>query len=193
MALSPVLRLPTELQYNIIDQLEIQDKARLSITCRQFASIIERSTHGHFLDAESNSWAISKNLYTCKGCARFRRLLEFSDEMRKGRQGRGGTNASSRLCLECGVKQGLYITGEKVVIMGQRHSIDKSCKLFHGIASAHNTCGPCLLAAKAARKEKMSRGAESRHYESDDDWKYSTQSYARDRHLQELPTGLIDV
>lgn len=191
--MSLFLRLPLELQFHIIDHLELQDKARLSVTCRHFSSIIEPSTHKHFLDAEPNTWAISRNLYTCKGCTRFRQLLEFSDEMRKGRQGRGGSNASSRLCLECGVKQGLYIAGGKVVVMGQRHVIDRSCTLFRNISSTHNTCGPCVAAAKSSHKDKTACGAGSCHYESDDDWKYSTESYAKDRHLQEVPTGLLDV
>ena len=99
----PILRLPVELHKDIIDFLNLSERALLSSSCRYFAFTIKKPTFEEFLEAEACECPISKALYACKGCARLRHLLQFSDDMRKGKRGRNGVEAKTRFCVKCGV------------------------------------------------------------------------------------------
>lgn len=115
MASPPLLRLPIELHQNIIGHLDLQDRAALAMTNRYF-SVVATPTYKTFLDSEMTERAVAQNLYTCKGCARFRRAEEFANDMIKDRRGRHGQAAATRFCLDCGVGRGFYTVGTIVVI-----------------------------------------------------------------------------
>ncbi|KAH7139155.1 hypothetical protein B0J11DRAFT_36257 [Dendryphion nanum] len=190
MGLPPLLSLPPELRQNIIDRLELQDEARLLLTCRSFNQDIKPFILDYFLAAETKEWAITKQLFTCKGCVRFRRLLEFSDEMRKGKKGRNKPNAPTRLCLKCGVRQGLYVAGADVVIMGSRHTVGGSCQLLNVADNAQKICQPCSATGIRHRDRKTEFPDDLHFY---NDCEYFSKSYLKDKHIQEIEAGMLDV
>ncbi|KAF1994921.1 hypothetical protein P154DRAFT_399752, partial [Amniculicola lignicola CBS 123094] len=143
MAHSPFLRLPVELHRDIFDYLEIQDKARLQSTSRYFATLTKPLTYEDFLAAECKPWAISKQLYACKGCASFRHLSRFTDDMRKGKRGRHGEEANTRYCVKCGVDRHIYTPGTKFAILGQPWVVCKQCVVFTDQVGCRGSCSQC--------------------------------------------------
>jgi hypothetical protein len=139
----PVMRLPVELHRDIIDLLDLPARALLSASCRYFAFTIKKPTFEEFLEAEASEWATSKALYVCKGCARFRRLLQFSDDMRKGKRGRKEVDANTRFCVDCGVKREWYPPGTELSIMGRPHVVCKHCKTFTDQVGSTGACASC--------------------------------------------------
>ncbi|KAF2706052.1 hypothetical protein K504DRAFT_344439, partial [Pleomassaria siparia CBS 279.74] len=127
MSPPPLLRLPIELHLAIIDKLEFQDKVRLTVTCRYFLSAIKKPTRQDYLAAETSTWAISNELYTCSICIRLRRLRRFTDDMRKGKRVRHGLEANTRCCVDCAIDQQLYPAGTKVTVMGQSYILCSRC------------------------------------------------------------------
>ncbi|KAF1957983.1 hypothetical protein CC80DRAFT_381894, partial [Byssothecium circinans] len=128
MTSSSLLSLPLEIFRNIFGRLELQDKACLTMTNRCFRTILDPPTHEDFLYAENYVWASSRGLYTCKGCISFRQLDHFTDDMRKGRRARRGPEANTRLCIQCGVNQGIYWEGMEIVFKGQRAILGRLCR-----------------------------------------------------------------
>ncbi|KAF2790002.1 hypothetical protein K505DRAFT_252165 [Melanomma pulvis-pyrius CBS 109.77] len=181
----PLLRLPIELHRDIIDKLELQDRVRLAHTCRYFLSTIKPPTHGEFLATETSPWAVSNQLYTCRGCVRFRHLRRFTDDMRKGKRARRGVEAHTRFCVDCGVDRQWYTPGTEVTIMGQSHVLCMHCKNFPGLTQKEclEECLPC-----SRDIQKMSAGSctSDEQYDSEDDWGYSTRSFVGGKHSDEF-------
>lgn len=181
MAIPSLSGLPIELQREIISNLELQDRARLSVTCRRLASNITPPTFEEFLAAEILPWAVSKQFYACSGCARLRHLLQFADDMRKGRRGRNGVDARTRLCVRCGVEQQLYAVGMEVTIMGQLYV----CEVSHDITDIGGT--PYSFPGfKLVPRTRRASDIETRHQNSEDDWPHETRSYTRNGHSEEI-------
>ncbi|KAH8725769.1 hypothetical protein GQ44DRAFT_615152 [Phaeosphaeriaceae sp. PMI808] len=151
MAAPPhLLRLPVELHLSIIDKLAFEDNINLAFTNRYFCSIVKPPTHRDYLIAEEEDWAKNKELFACGGCARFRRFKEFADDMKKGRRSRGGINANARLCLACGVLQGLYSPGTSVLSYGKHHMLCRLCKTFTEHFTYKGTCTKCSPRSRVA-------------------------------------------
>lgn len=182
----PLLRLPVELHQEIISSLELQDRARLALTNRYFAATVQPPSRQEFLVAETLPWAISKELYACKGCVRFRHLLTFSDDMRKGKRGRHGVNAHTRFCVKCGVDRQWYSLGSEITIMGQPHICCKVCRHVTDRIGSKGGCSDCLPSSIAVQQKAKDPNANDCHYESDDDWAYSTKSCEGGKHSEEI-------
>lgn len=187
MSSPPFLRLPLELLTNITGRLELQDTARLAMANRYFRSVIEAPTHEQFLRAENDDWAISKELYTCKGCVTLRRLELFSDDMRKGRLARRGPEAATRLCKTCGADTGFYVEGVEISVLGRRAVLRRHCRVL--------TDRPNDDKADDSSKVKMKwewvQVSDSQH--SEDDWAHSSRFFAEGRHPEELLGVLPDI
>lgn len=179
----PLLRLPVELHREIISNLELQDHALLSCTSRYFAWLIKPPTFDEFLAAETKPWAISKNLYACKGCKRFQHLLQFADDMRKAKRGRHGLDAHTRFCVKCGVDQHWYPAGTEFTIMGEPYVVCMLCEVVTDRVSARGACLPTL---QAVRKKRVDLTSAGRHYESEDDWGHALKSFAGGKHSEEM-------
>ncbi|KAF2658908.1 F-box domain-containing protein [Lophiostoma macrostomum CBS 122681] len=171
----PILRLPVELHKDIIDLLQLSERALLSVSCRYFAYAIKKPTFDDFLEAEASEWATTKALYVCKGCARFQPLLHFSDDMRKGKRCRSGVDANTRFCVKCGVDREWYPFGTELSIMGRSHVVCKHCKIFTDQVGSTGSCASC----SPKKPKRIIRP-------SFDDWEYSVNSYIGDRHIDEL-------
>jgi hypothetical protein len=176
MTLPPMLRLPVELHQEIAKNLELQDRVCLRITNRFFLERFEQPKVEEFRAAETGPWALSKGLYTCNGCKRFRRLREFSDTMRKGKLARRGSQASERLCVKCGVDRRLYEPDTEVIIMGQRCVASQIYDAFNNL--------PDASALRITDRKNTNQDTADRHYDSEDDWEYSTRSRAEGRHIE---------
>lgn len=186
LVLPPLLRLPIELHYEIVSHLELQDRVRLTLTSRYFTSLIEPTTFKDFLTAETGPWAISKDYYACKGCKRFRHLLQFADDMRKGKRARHGVDAQARFCVQCGVDQHWYSPGTNFTIMGKPHVICRLCGAFTDRLGVEGACASCLPSLRA-QKKNTSLDTRDSLYESEDDWAYSTKSYTEgNKHSEEM-------
>lgn len=181
----PLLRLPVELHQSIIDKLELQDRVRLTLTCRYFLSIIKSPTHDEILAAEISPWAVNNELYACKGCTRLRHLRRFTDDMRKGKRTRRGMEANTRFCIDCGVERAWYQDGTEVIIMGQVHVLCSHCKSVSSASSLQTAskerCSRCLRAI-----QQMSAQSCTKQYDSDDDWDDSLKSFTRGKHSSEF-------
>jgi len=143
MTIPHLLRLPVELHLSVIDKLELHDNHNLAFTNRYFRSIVKPPTHQDYLLAEAGSWAQHKRLLACSGCVRFRRFDEFTDGMKKTKYARGGTNAATRLCVKCGVSNGLYALGATLVIEGKARVLLRMCGTFTDPAICQATCWNC--------------------------------------------------
>jgi hypothetical protein len=130
MSSPPLLRLPVELHLEVVGLLDLTNKVNLAFTTRYFRSIIPTPTHAEFLAAEGATWAKTRQLYTCKGCIRFRHWKAFADDMRKGRWCRSGTLAHTRFCLNCGVSDALYAPGTLLTICNRVHVLCNLCGLL---------------------------------------------------------------
>lgn len=144
MAIGLFMRLPVELHLSIIDKLELQDTILLARTNQYFRSIIPTPTHGDLLKAEADTWARDRGLYACSGCVNLRRFEEFADDMKKGKRSRGGTKATERLCLQCGVARCLYTHGVSIKIYGRSHVLCQLCGRFTDRTARHAVCEACL-------------------------------------------------
>ncbi|ORY15253.1 hypothetical protein BCR34DRAFT_585154 [Clohesyomyces aquaticus] len=183
-----LLRLPPELHYDIVDLLEIQDKARLSRTNQYFSSLIKPPTHQEFLAAETGQWSISSELFTCKGCIRFRPLIQFTDDMRKGKRGRNGAEANTRFCIKCGVDRDWFALGAEFSIMGRRYvrCEGKDCRHFTSRVGIKGFCNIDSPTKRHVRKKSDRPYNGNREYESDDDWDYLTRSCVNGKHSEEM-------
>lgn len=129
------LGLPIELHGQVIDSLSFPDNVSLEATCRYFRDLIVFN-HTEQIKAESCSYAISKDLYSCCGCSRLRFSHKFADQMLKKKRQRGGPEARRRFCIECGTTP----QGEKsstrspprthIQIQGVHHVVCLECRRF---------------------------------------------------------------
>lgn len=181
---TPLLRLPVEMLLNITDYLELQDHVRLSMANRHLWLTLGAPTHSDFLTAEASEFAILKQLYTCRGCVRFRDLPQFADDMRKGARARSGSDAQTRFCLECGVARGWYSEGAKIAIYGKPAVLGRLCSDFTDRCSSKAPCGSQALAwTPLQSKAQLQYGDDYR--ERDDGWAYISRSFTETRHAQE--------
>ncbi|KAF2188927.1 F-box domain-containing protein [Zopfia rhizophila CBS 207.26] len=188
LLLPPLLRLPIELHRDIVDHLELQDRVRLRLTSRYFTSIIKPPTCQELLAAEATPWAFSRDLFTCKDCVRFRHLLKFTDDMRKGKRGRQGSEAHTRYCVDCGVAHRRYKPDTEITIMGQPYVVCRYCKTYTDRIGSKGACTSCIPVPKSVQKgmKEPYTGYSHSQYESEDDWSYSTRSYAGGKHSEEM-------
>ncbi|KAK7972341.1 hypothetical protein PG988_006475 [Apiospora saccharicola] len=99
-----LLELPGELQNSIFFQhCDGIDRLVLRSTCRRLREIIpEPDASELFLAESSNPLTSQKDLYTCSLCAKLRHRSKFADKMMEKEMYKGGRDASSRFCLDCG-------------------------------------------------------------------------------------------
>jgi hypothetical protein len=159
-----LLRLPIELHLDIVDYLQLQDRAVLASTNRYFKSIVDPLSHEAFLAAEQHDWATTRGLYACKGCTRFRRFEEFADEMKKGKRVRCGPEAKARLCLDCGVAGKLYLSGTLLNICGNRCVLCSTCQTWNRAVGARNACSDCFPSLQRSYGHDDEYGSTSSHW-----------------------------
>jgi hypothetical protein len=139
-----------------------------------------------FLAAERHAWAISKELYACRGCKRLRRLRQFADELRKGKRGRGGIEADSRFCVECGLSHDWYQADMIFTILGETYMVRNLCKTCRGRVEKKRACNTCSFTLQAIWTGSKYLDRDAHHYESYDDWEHTTNAYAIGRHADEM-------
>lgn len=121
------VKLPVEVQLNIIDRLTTFDKAILRSTCKQFRQLIskQRFHHGHYKylkDAEQEAWVKEKGLLACIGCNSLRHTSKFADSMLGEKTGQETPvgEIPARVCLRCGISDGfiydMYFKGDVVKV-----------------------------------------------------------------------------
>ncbi|KAF9736707.1 hypothetical protein PMIN06_002740 [Paraphaeosphaeria minitans] len=176
MASTPLLRLPVEMLRNVTDYLEIQDQARLSMTNRYYRFTLPAPTHSEFLRAEASEWAVSKQLYTCKVCVRFRGLRKFADDMRKGTRARSASDSRSRFCLECGVENGWYSEGTIIAIYGKPAVLGWVCSDLTDRSGSKASCGSRELAWTPLQRPKREQYGNDSRLQRDDEWAYMARS-----------------
>jgi len=188
MSQPPFLRLPLEMLTNITDRLDLQDKVRLAMANRFLRSIIPPPTHEQFLRAESDEWAISRELYTCEGCVGFRHLLQFADDMRKGRYARRGLDVGTRLCIKCGVDRGCYSEGMEIAVLGRRAVLGRHCRTHTDHMETNAACGSSGVLLTWTLKKKLSG-----RRRSEDDWAHATRNFVEGKHTEELYGVWVDL
>jgi hypothetical protein len=162
------------------------------MTCRYFSKTIIPPTTQEFLGAETEPWAISKQLYFCSSCRSMWPLRHFTDDMRKGKRGRSGVDAKSRLCVKCGVNRQLHPPGSKLKILGQMYVVCKLSAPFTGRLDLSNRPEPYFPILRVERKRTTAPDSNG-HYQSDDDWEYSTRLHVGGKHCGELYEALPDL
>ncbi|KAF2678592.1 F-box domain-containing protein [Lentithecium fluviatile CBS 122367] len=185
MTSTPLLRLPLELLMDIIGRLDLQDKVRLGMTNRYLRSIIEPPTHEQLLQAENCKWATDKQLFTCKRCVGFRHLRHFADDMRKGKRARRGPEASTRLCIKCGVEEGWYSEGMEITVLGERAVLVRHCRTLTDHNQTKAACGSfgvVWTSVQSATPQQHPNGPQH----SEDDWAHSARYFVQGRHAEEM-------
>lgn len=187
---TPCLRLPLEILRNVTAYLNLHDQVRLSMTNRHFWFAIQPPTHNDFLAAETCDWAISKQFYTCGGCAQFRRLRDFADDMRKGTRARNGLDARTRLCLRCGVEEGWYPEGAKIAIYGKPAVLVRSCMKLTDHVNCIASFGSLGFFWTSLQRDTAPFYVDTHHFEHDDDWSSVRRSHVEIKYAQEEEHGL---
>jgi hypothetical protein len=187
-----LLQFPLEVITNITDRLALQDKVCLAMTNRHLRFMIKPPTHEEFLQAENTEWAISRQIYTCKGCVGFRPLLHFTDDMRKGKRARRGTEASMRMCIKCGVDLGWYSEGTEVTILGRCAVLVRLCRTFTDHTAAEISCGSIgVLWIKGRTRETQQYLNNYQLFE--DDWTHCMHYLVQGRHAEEVVGCWLDL
>lgn len=94
--------LPNEIQNEIINLLDNFNWLVLRTTNKHFREMIS-FTPSDLVKAEEAPFPREKDLYGCFDCLRLRRAAHFADNMRNRKQRKGGSYASGRFCLDCGL------------------------------------------------------------------------------------------
>lgn len=93
---SPLFRIPTELLFLIIADLDFPGLTHLRATCRTFASIIppQQWDYEVLASADDSLWAVKHNRLTCAWCERMRPATFFTDKQKI-------QTAGYRTCIDC--------------------------------------------------------------------------------------------
>ncbi|PVI01434.1 hypothetical protein DM02DRAFT_524999 [Periconia macrospinosa] len=187
-------RMPLELLRAISDHLDIQDKAHLAMVNRHLRISIS-PTLEDFIQAETSEWAASKQLYTCKRCMSFRKDVMFADAMRKGRDyARGGSMASLRLCIQCGLKVNFYTEGMTIVYLGGRAILGRPCSStvqLTDYSTRKTICGSIVPAQLSVHRTTQSYW-DRRHLVNGDGWSHPNSVYI-DRNIDEMDAYWFDI
>ncbi|KAH6722905.1 hypothetical protein BKA61DRAFT_585472 [Leptodontidium sp. MPI-SDFR-AT-0119] len=101
-----LLILPTEMHNQIVRFLPLPDRWSLRQTNTHFAALISAHTHSDLLFLEREGaqagFGPRDTLLTCIGCTKLLRMSKFSPKMYSKKKARGGVQAGSRFCIECG-------------------------------------------------------------------------------------------
>lgn len=179
----PFLRLPLELHREIIDRLPILDRESLKSTNRYFRSIIKSPTIAELLAAE----AIDNEHFACSDCLRLLPLKKFSNDMRKGRKGRRGSEAHTRFCVKCGVDRRRYEPGTEFMIMEKRYVICKDRHRHIHLVGSNGACSSCLpLSSMTGGKRDADAYSDHARYELEENFINSTWRCARSGRAEEL-------
>ncbi|KAG9244978.1 hypothetical protein BJ878DRAFT_387260, partial [Calycina marina] len=73
--------------------------------CRYFHNALRPLSREELLEAESQPFATTHQLYVCAFCGRMRPAGRFADDMQSGIRGKTGWNAATRSCLDCGLQR----------------------------------------------------------------------------------------
>jgi hypothetical protein len=189
-SLPPFLCLPLELHRDIIDRLPILDRESLRSTNHYFRSIVKSPTIAELLAAE----AIDNEHFSCSDCLRLLPLKKFSNDMRKGRKGRRGSEAHTRFCVKCGVDRRRYKPGTELMIMEKRYVICKVCYRHTHLVGSNGACSSCLPLSSSTRGTGDADAySDHARYELEENFINSTWRYTgrgRAEELQEFYNGV---
>ncbi|PQK11672.1 hypothetical protein BB8028_0003g02960 [Beauveria bassiana] len=164
-----LLELPVELQVEIFGRLAFPDNVNLKYTCRGLYDLINFD-HTAQMEAENSKYAVEKRLFVCNDCHRMRRSHQFADKMIKKSRRRGGSEALTRFCIDCGVtpkgeKNSLrYTPGSHISIQGVHHVICQACQAFTRGAQRNDGVNLpyCLRCCRGQHAEDQRREIERR-------------------------------
>ncbi|KAL8739593.1 MAG: hypothetical protein Q9184_008582 [Pyrenodesmia sp. 2 TL-2023] len=154
--------LPPELKKIILESCELPAFAALRRTCTTFhhlSTSISRATL-----AQTTESALPCDSLACYSCCQLYRRCVFAEEERTAQKGRGGSEAHRRICLFCGLKEGVYKPGDIVNRWGgSRQYVCRTCRGFCGL---FYTPGGVRCVPKKLRVRRG--GGEGRYWEGRD-------------------------
>ncbi|KAK7991655.1 hypothetical protein PG988_000449 [Apiospora saccharicola] len=136
--------IPGELQNQILEHCDALDRLALRGVCRRLRDIIPPPEVSDLVSFERTKVILCYNdLYACSSCRTYRHRSKFACAMLRSTRGRGGAEASSRFCVDCGIEKHThvmdncstttvtrYTPGEFVTSGGVRHVMCIQCREF---------------------------------------------------------------
>ncbi|OJJ65495.1 hypothetical protein ASPBRDRAFT_165010 [Aspergillus brasiliensis CBS 101740] len=151
-----VLDLPTELHLHISRWLDCPSRLALSQTTQLFRSrlaVMNPTTTEQkllFLCAMEN-WNRYKEYFCCSRCLKLRFRGAFVAEQIQGKRGKGCAERDRRICLECGIKCGLYLSGQMMIFDGYKRFVCGLCRQTYESGLCCTSCGNCQLCVEVRR------------------------------------------
>ncbi|KAB8212890.1 hypothetical protein BDV33DRAFT_197193 [Aspergillus novoparasiticus] len=112
-----LIKLPVELQLQIVNHLDYASQFVLSQTNRYLRSVVEvaqpttvEQKLSYLCVAET--WRRYEECFACSRCLRLRSKDEFADKQVSGKRGKQHVQNNHRFCLSCGVWKGIYQSGQ---------------------------------------------------------------------------------
>ncbi|KAL8918438.1 MAG: hypothetical protein Q9208_007344 [Pyrenodesmia sp. 3 TL-2023] len=122
--------LPLELQHMIMENCTYASYNALGLTDNYFRDVRE----GYLLHKESCiPYYPAFNSFPCYSCGQFLFWLEFADAEKRGNKARSGTEAKTRICLLCALKEKKHPPGDMVMHCGREQYVCRTCNKFCGI------------------------------------------------------------
>ena len=156
-----IIRLPLELQQQIISSLDFPDILFLKMTCIHYDQLIEPLTLDELLKAECSSFCNKKKLYSCSYCLRLRDWTKFADQMLRKKRRKMAKEANKRFCIDCGLNAPdgttRYSSGFGIMVGSVIHIVCPRCNEF-GIVGrdmkglATQVCEACQVEIDAPKE-----------------------------------------
>lgn len=168
--------LPSELQSEIVNCLTFPDNVNLKRTCRHFYGLVHLDQAAQ-MEAENSLYAAEKRLFVCSDCHRILPSQRFADKMIRRSRRRGGSEAWTRFCIDCGVtprgqnSSRRYTPGAHISIQGMHYVICQACRTFGKGAQDRDHanlpyCVGCMRTQRATDQRLQQREAERRSREA---------------------------
>ena len=175
MAAPPFVTAPEEIRQQIIHELAYTDKWALKQTCKLFAIVVAIPTiHNFFLGMKPSRskdiailWKegiLPFDLKPCYYCERFRSSVHFSRAQKKRIYPPDGVGFFM-FCLDCGVRKGHYVLGQRVIVEigvpDAKAQAVMACAMCGKIVDYKTCCGgcrscrDCITAEETVREEEV--------------------------------------
>jgi hypothetical protein len=134
---SPLLSLPTDIHFSIIDVLDYPSILALQATNRYFRYLLSvsqlsraRKLHIKLLvDAESDDW-LDNSRFICYECFQWKPISHFSKKQISKKRSKGHTEVHKRFCIECGIRRKRWQPGQFLRAEGGEIVLCRVCRML---------------------------------------------------------------
>lgn len=149
-----------ELHLQIVSFLSYPDVLSLCAVNKYFHSLLSatnltrlRAEHLEYLldqDTLRSTQIGGQSTWTCSSCLRAKADKEYEDSQIAGTRNWGGSEAHTRLCVQCAVKNKYWKKGDSFTVVGIDTVLCARCEKVHSSAGKTGWSGLCTLCKETA-------------------------------------------